>query len=92
MEGGIDAAKLLPLRLKVMILGSEEKSNWVRFPSRLSPARFIPLMVFPASQVIPVQLQMFFRLERDQEPSEGEDDDKEFFHLMRASASVTLKM
>lgn len=32
---------------------------------------------------------MFFWLEKDHEPREAEDEHKEFFHLMRAFASVT---
>lgn len=87
MPDGTNPLKLLPLRLKTATFASDVKSSWSRVPVILAPERFIPEIVVPALlQTIPVQLQRLVTLLRDHESRE--EDDKLFFHLTRACASV----
>ena len=67
--------------------GNEEKLKCASVPLIPFPV-IMSLETVPAVlQVTPVQLQRFWRLFRCQEWSE-EDDNKVFFHLTRACASV----
>ena len=74
------------LRLKRVRLGKEPKSNWASVPLRLAWERLISETVPVVPHTTPVQLQRFSMLMRAHD-EEGEED-KLFFHWMRASASV----
>ena len=87
MAGGIGPLRLLLLRLKWVRFGNEVKLNCCSVPSRFESERFISETVRALLQVIPVQLQRFWRWVRDHEVRE-EDDCKLFLHLSRACASV----
>ena len=92
---GIDPLRLLMLRLKLVRLGNELKSNWASVPSRLAWERLISETVPVVPQTMPVQLQRFLVLLRAQDGSREGEEDKLFFHWMRDSSvvdeDVTLK-
>ena len=73
-----------------MTLRNGVKLNCSNVPVRFRLVRFIWEIspVVESSQIMEVQLQRLFRLERDQEFKEGGEEDKLFFHLSRASACV----
>lgn len=85
---GINPLRLLMLRLKRVRLVNEPKSNWASVPLRLAWERLISETVPVVPHTTPVQLQRFSMLVRAHDELREGEEDKLFFHWMRASASV----
>lgn len=88
MAAGIVPSILLFWRSKLEMFANEEKLNWASVPVMFRLERFNLETVPVVSQEMAAQLQRLLMLVRDQELSEGGEEDKLFLHWMRASACI----